>query len=121
MNLASWYRCHTMSGLRGGNRFRDVRARFHEETAAELTEVMQVADDPELEIVIQQKRQWMARSGSFLKGYVENESSYVTDRLYSPSDLGVIRFDIDFKRITGKNQKTGGHTDVLRPDIHVWC
>ena len=72
------------------------------------------------EVVLHQKRQWLARSGSFLRGYVPDQSNYVTGRLYAPTDLGVIRFDVDFKRMQGKNEKTGGTTDVIRPDIHVW-
>ncbi len=47
---------------------------------------------------VQQKRQWLCRSGSFLKGYVEGESSYIVSRYMRPCDLGVIRGSINFHR-----------------------
>jgi len=36
----------------------------------------------------------MARTGSFLRGYVDGESSYVADGAYSPTDLGTVMIKI---------------------------
>jgi len=63
---------------------------------------------------MKQKRQWYGRTGSFLKGYAVDEPSYVVDALYRPSDLGTIRFEVEFKRI----RKNG--VDVVTKDIHAW-
>lgn len=51
------------------------------------------------------KQQWMSRSGSYLKGYVENESSYVSGALLPPSDLGSIRFIVSLN-VKGSNKTT---------------
>jgi len=66
------------------------------------------------DLIVKQKRQWLARSGSFLAGYAEGEQSYVVKRLYRPTDIGIIRFKVDFFR-----QCKGG-SDIMTKDIHVW-
>jgi hypothetical protein len=65
-----------------------------------------------LEVV--DKPQWFCRSGSFLRGYVENKRSYVTRGLLRPANLGVIRGEIRFTR------SRDGSKDTIRPDIHFW-
>ena len=52
---------------------------------------------------IKQKRQFLARSGSFKKGYCEGVSGYEVGRLLRPSDMGAIVFEISFHR----DRKTG--------------
>lgn len=47
---------------------------------------------------IKQKRQFLCRSGSFLKGYEKGRSNYVTGRLLRPSDLGALKLNISFHR-----------------------
>lgn len=47
---------------------------------------------------IKQKRQFLVRSGSFLKAYEPNSNSYVASRLLRPSDLGAIKLRIGFHR-----------------------
>jgi len=47
---------------------------------------------------IKQKRQFLARSGSFKKGYCEGVSGYEVGRLLRPSDLGAIVFGISIHR-----------------------
>jgi hypothetical protein len=54
----------------------------------------------------------LARTGSFLKGYVPGKVSYVTDRLLNPTNLGVIKIEVTPKRGDGK----GYDCDEL--DIH---
>lgn len=63
---------------------------------------------------IKQKRQWLVRSGSFLKGYVDGEESYVVGRLLRPAELGIVKIQVQADRIeTGKQ-------DIVIPNIHVW-
>lgn len=40
----------------------------------------------------------LGRTGSFLKGYVEDKPSYVVDALYSPTDLGTLKIELIPKR-----------------------
>lgn len=47
---------------------------------------------------MKQKRQFLARSGAFLKAYSDNKSTYSVKSLYKPSDLGAIQFRIGFHR-----------------------
>lgn len=44
------------------------------------------------------KTRWIGRTGSFLRGYVENESSYVVDAAMPPANLGWIEFTLTPKR-----------------------
>jgi len=60
-----------------------------------------------------QKRQWLMRSGSFLRGYVEGESSYIVRKMLAPTDLGVVKIKCGFKR----DQRDGDDRTVN--DIHV--
>jgi hypothetical protein len=66
------------------------------------------------QMTVKQKRQWLCRTGSFLRGYVPGCDSYVVGRLYRPTDLGVIRGEIDFRR-----DKEGGADSIVK-DIHFW-
>jgi hypothetical protein len=54
---------------------------------------------------IKQKRQFLARSGSFKKGYCEGVSGYEVGRLYRPSDLGAIVFEISVHRDTRETDR----------------
>lgn len=74
-------------------------------TCLEVTQLM----------TVKQKRQWLVRTGSFLRGYVPGCDSYVVSRLYRPTDLGVVRGEIEFRR-----DKDGGKDGVVK-DIHFWA
>jgi hypothetical protein len=52
---------------------------------------------------IKQKRQFLCRSGSFLKGYESGKGGYVASRLLRPADLGALKLIIGFHR----SQKDG--------------
>lgn len=56
---------------------------------------------------LQNKKYFLIRSGSFLKGYVENRQSYVVDGAYSPASLGcpIIKLTPVRKQIGGKEYK----------------
>jgi hypothetical protein len=64
--------------------------------------------------MVKQKRQWFGRTGSFLKGWVEDTPSYVIGAMYSPTDLGTISFECNIRR----SQK--GSIDMVTKDIHCW-
>jgi hypothetical protein len=64
-------------------------------------------------LVLKQKRQWLCRTGSFLRAYVDGEQSYVSDAAMRPCELGVVRFEIGCKR-----DRTSGK-DARYPDIHL--
>ena len=50
------------------------------------------------EVKIKQKRQFLCRSGAFLKAYEKDTSNYATGRLLRPSDLGALKLNISFHR-----------------------
>lgn len=45
-------------------------------------------------VMVKAKTRWLGRTGSFLRGYVENEASYVVDGAMPPANLGWIEFMI---------------------------
>ena len=63
---------------------------------------------------VKQKRQWFGRTGSFLKGWVANEPSYVVGAMYSPTDLGTIKFECNIYR-----SRANGDDTYLK-DVHCW-
>jgi len=65
-------------------------------------------------INIKQKRQWFVRSGSFLRGFVDGQSTYAVGSLYKPTELGTVRIEIGFSR----DRKNG--KDIISTDIHTW-
>lgn len=64
-------------------------------------------------LIIKQQDQWLCRSGSFLKGYVENKNSYVAGMLLRPTALGTIELKLKVER----SCKNGN--DVLHKSIKV--
>ena len=78
------------------------------------TSTLEVVTGARGKLITKQKRQWLCRSGSFLRGYVENEPSYVAGALMRPTDLGTIRIEVKVTR------ETRGGTDLMAKDIHVW-
>ncbi|MBU1743252.1 MAG: hypothetical protein KKC37_17085, partial [Proteobacteria bacterium] len=52
---------------------------------------------------LKQKRQYLCRSGAFLKGYQSDSSSYEIFRLYKPSDLGALKMTVNFHRDQSNN------------------
>ena len=48
--------------------------------------------------IIKQKRQFLCRSGSFVKAYQDGSDSYEVFRLYKPSDLGALKLTINIHR-----------------------
>ena len=71
----------------------------------------------------------LARTGTFLKGYIPGEVSYIADAAYSPSDLGLVKIEITIKR---RWEDGSPHTSVdlsasevedeeLTVDLHASC
>jgi hypothetical protein len=50
------------------------------------------------ELTLHNRKIMMGRTGSFLKGYVPEEASYVADAGYNPSDLGVLKIELTPRR-----------------------
>jgi len=63
-------------------------------------------------VAIKQKRQFLCRSGSFLKAYEKDRSNYATGRLLRPADLGALKLQVGFHR-----DKEGG--DRIITDIQA--
>ena len=49
---------------------------------------------------LKQKRQYLCRSGAFLKAYQDGSDSYEIFKLYKPSDIGALKMTISFHRDT---------------------
>jgi predicted phosphodiesterase len=47
---------------------------------------------------VREKLQWFGRTGSFLRGFVEDTPSYVVGAMYPPTSLGTISFEIEHSR-----------------------
>jgi len=47
---------------------------------------------------LKQKRQFLCRSGSFKRGYVDGQPGYEVGRLLKPADLGALKLKISFHR-----------------------
>ena len=65
------------------------------------------------EMYLRQHRQWLMRSGSFLRGYVPGKSSYIVRSILRPTDLGVVKIKHGYKR------HYEGGVDRVTNDIHV--
>ena len=57
-------------------------------------------------IKLKQKKKLLARTGSFLKGYVEDKASYVADMALNPTDLGVVKIELTPKRVMKGDEET---------------
>lgn len=58
-----------------------------------------------------------ARTGSFLKGYVEGKKSYIVDRALNPTDLGVVKIELTPRRDRVHVNKKELATEFI--DIHA--
>lgn len=65
------------------------------------------------------RKQWLCRTGSFLRGYVAGNSSYIVDRAIPPTDIGAIRLEFERKRIRhAMGEKELDYTEL---DVHCWA
>jgi hypothetical protein len=63
--------------------------------------------------ILHHRKMLLGRTGSFLRGYVENEVSYVADGAMNPTDLGVIKIEMTPKR------DQAGDGDRIWIDLHA--
>jgi hypothetical protein len=63
------------------------------------------------------KKILMARTGSFLRGYVPGEPSYIVKAAYSPTDLGVVKIEMTPRRKHLSNK--GRISDFFYIDVHA--
>jgi len=59
---------------------------------------------------IKEQQQWFGRTGSFLRGFVEDTPSYAVGAMYAPTSLGTISFDVTFSR----SYKGGSETTLKK-------
>jgi len=64
------------------------------------------------DVKLSHRKALLARTGSFLRGYVPGANSYVADRMLNPTDLGVVKIELTPKRERAKDR------DTLYIDIH---
>jgi hypothetical protein len=64
-------------------------------------------------VKLKQRKVLLARTGSFLKGYVPGHASYVADCAMSPTDLGVIKIELTPRR------KSHEKREEYHIDIHA--
>jgi len=60
----------------------------------------------------------LARTGCFLKGYVEGESSYAVDAAYNPNDVGVVKIEMTPRRSEKGFDEAGNRQDRMWVDLH---
>jgi len=63
--------------------------------------------------VVRAKKILLARTGCFLRGFVEGQASYVVDRCYAPNDIGLIKIEMTPRR----DRSDGG--DEVYIDLHA--
>jgi len=70
-------------------------------------------NNKEKPIRLENRKQIFVRTGSFLKGYVDGESSYVADMAGNPTDLGVVKLEFTMRR------DQSGNKNEFYVDYHV--
>ena len=83
----------------------------HKKSAAFITQMK--LNDGQGTFKLIQKKKLLARTGSFLRGYVPEKKSYVADACMSPSDLGTVKIELTPRRVYK------GKLDNQHIDIHV--
>lgn len=66
---------------------------------------------------ITEKKILLARTGSFLRGYVTETPSYIAGFAGNPTDLGVVKIELTPKRFT--EQEDGDRKDSFYIDVHA--
>lgn len=85
----------------------------HKKSCGYLTKLTLSSTSTRGELRLHNKKVMMGRTGSFLKGYVPEESSYVADANYNPSDLGVLKIELTPKK------RYEGKSEFFYIDIHT--
>lgn len=69
----------------------------HKKSAGMVSKLFLSGTGPAVKVI--SKKQVYARTGSFLRGYVDGKQSYVADMGLNPTDLGVVRITITAKKL----------------------
>ncbi len=72
-----------------------------------------IKDARDGQVTLGQRKVLIARTGSFLRGYVPDTKSYIAEKAYNPSDLGTIKIELTPRR------DTKGGEDRVYIDIHA--
>lgn len=75
-----------------------VMGHDHQRLARPMSILIPATSNLTGDVELKQKRQFLCRSGSFKKAYVEGVSGYEVGRLLKPSDLGALMLEIGFHR-----------------------
>ena len=68
---------------------------------------------------LRQRKQLYIRTGSFLKGYEDNRSSYVADAAMNPTDLGVVKIEMTPRREQHRHSAGNPVDDHFYVDLHA--
>lgn len=98
----------------------DIYLMAHNHQRGALPSAVMVARSAGAGLCIREKRQWFGRTGSFLKGYVAEKSSYIVQRIARAAELGTIVFKIELHRHAEIDEATGTRMDILYADVHCW-
>ncbi len=77
--------------------FADIYAMGHDHQRGAVPTSTLHACNNNKQLTIKEKRQYLVRTGSFMKSYQENKSQYTTAGLMRPADLGGVRLNINFR------------------------
>lgn len=75
----------------------DIYLMGHDHKRGALPKTLLYCD---MSMEVREKLQWFGRTGSFLRGFVEDTPSYVVGRMYPPTSLGTISFEVEHIRST---------------------
>lgn len=59
-----------------------------------MGERLSIVHHPKTGCEIKSRQRWIGRTGSFLRGYIDGESSYVADAALPPASLGWVEFEL---------------------------
>lgn len=70
-------------------------------------------------LVLRDKTMIVARTGSFLRGYIPDHQSYVVKGVMRPSDIGALKITLTPTREVHKDRRKGGKSDLLSIKIEA--
>lgn len=76
----------------------DIYLMGHDHKKAVATASKLILSNGGQQLTLKHQKQLYIRTGSFLRGYVENEASYIVDGCMNPTDLGVVKIEMTPKR-----------------------
>ena len=102
----------TMICRRNGQVFITGNCMGHDHRKSAATKTRLTLKDGNHGVNLSRRKILLARTGSFLKGYEPERSSYVAEAGYAPTDLGVVKIEMTPKR------EQSGDKDLFFVDLH---